>query len=86
LVDTTLYVVRADFTPKKILEFSVNLSEKGKLKNMAYVINNVGSNYTGYGYTYGYNYKYSYAYGYGYGYNNEIIKKQSFIKRLFSKF
>ncbi|WP_293892583.1 polysaccharide biosynthesis tyrosine autokinase [Flavobacterium sp.] len=86
LVDTTLYVIRADFTPKKILEFSVNLSEKGKLKNMAYVINNVGSNYKGYGYSYGYNYKYSYAYGYGYGYDNETGKKVSFLKRLFSIF
>ena len=85
LVDTTLYVIRADYTPKKILEFSVNLSEKGKLKNMAYVINNVGSNYKGYGYTYGYNYKYNYAYGYGYGYgyDNETGKKVSFLKRLF---
>ena len=85
LVDTTLYVIRADYTPKKILEFSVNLSEKGKLKNMAYVINNVGSNYKGYSYTYGYNYKYNYAYGYGYGYgyDNETGKKVSFLKRLF---
>ncbi|MEO5775749.1 MAG: polysaccharide biosynthesis tyrosine autokinase [Flavobacterium sp.] len=86
LVDTTLYVVRADYTPKKILEFSVNLSEKGKLKNMAYVINNVGSNYKGYGYSYGYNYKYNYAYGYGYGYDNEDGKKPSFLKRIFSIF
>ncbi|MES2411390.1 MAG: polysaccharide biosynthesis tyrosine autokinase [Bacteroidota bacterium] len=86
LVDTTLYVIRADYTPKKILEFSVNLSDKGKLKNMAYVINNVGSNYKGYGYTYGYNYKYRYAYGYGYGYDNAMGKKDSFLKKLFSIF
>lgn len=79
LVDTTLYVVRADFTPKKVLEFSINLSNRGKLKNMAYVINNVGSNYKGYGYSYGYNY--NYAYGYGYGYDDEIQKslKQRFL-------
>lgn len=86
LVDTTLYVIRADYTPKKILEFSVNLSEKGKLKNMAYVINNVGSNYKGYGYTYSYDYKYSYAYGYGYGYDNQTGQKASFMKRFFLKF
>jgi capsular exopolysaccharide synthesis family protein len=85
LVDTTLYVVRADYTPKKILEFSVNLSDKGKLKNMAYVINNVGSSYKGYGYSYGYNYKYNYAYGYGYGYDDATSTKKSFIKRLFGK-
>lgn len=86
LVDTTLYVIRADFTPKKILEFSVNLSENGKLKNMAYVINNVGSNYKGYSYTYGYSYKYNYAYGYGYGYDSVTGQKLSFLKRLFLKF
>ncbi len=85
LVDTTLYVVRADFTPKKILEFSVNLSEKGKLRNMAYVINNVGANYKGYG-TYGYNYKYNYAYGYGYGYDADTGSKKSYLKRILSLF
>ncbi|WP_396157190.1 polysaccharide biosynthesis tyrosine autokinase [Flavobacterium sp.] len=83
LVDTTLYVVRADFTPKKILEFSTNLSDKGKLRNMAYVINNVGANYKGYG-AYGYNYKYNYAYGYGYGYDADLGTKKSFLNRLFS--
>jgi len=86
LVDTTLYVVRADFTPKKLLEFSTNLSQRGKLKNMAYVINNVGSNYKGYGYSYGYNYKYNYAYGYGYGYDAEISTSKSFFKKIFSFF
>lgn len=85
LADTTLYVVRADYTPKKILEFSVNLSDKGKLKNMAYVINNVGSNYKGYG-TYGYNYKYNYAYGYGYGYDADLGTKKSFLGRIMSIF
>jgi capsular exopolysaccharide synthesis family protein len=83
LVDTTLYVVRADFTPKKVLEFSINLSDKGKLRNMAYVINNVGANYKGYG-AYGYNYKYNYAYGYGYGYDADLGTKKSFLNRLFS--
>lgn len=84
LVDTTLYVVRADFTPKNILEFSVDLSNRGKLKNMAYVINNVGSNYKGYGRGYGYKYSYSYAYGYGYGYDNEDGSKKSILKRFLS--
>ena len=85
LVDTTLYVVRADYTPKKILDFSVNLSDKGKLRNMAYVINNVGSNYKGYG-TYGYNYKYNYAYGYGYGYDADLGTKKSLLNKFLSFF
>ena len=85
LVDTTLYVVRADYTPKKILEFSVNLSDKGKLRNMAYVINNVGANYKGYS-SYGYNYKYNYAYGYGYGYDSDSGTQKSFLKKVLSFF
>ena len=85
LVDTTLYVVRADFTPKKLLEFSVNLSDKGKLKNLAYVINNVGSNYKGYA-NYGYNYKYNYAYGYGYGYDADVADKNTFLNKILSFF
>jgi capsular exopolysaccharide synthesis family protein len=85
LVDTTLYVVRADYTPKKILEFSVNLSEKGKLRNMAYVINNVGANYKGYS-SYGYNYKYNYAYGYGYGYDADLETKKSLLNKFLSFF
>ena len=85
LADTTLYVVRADFTPKKILDFSVNLSDKGKLRNMAYVINNVGANYKGYS-AYGYNYKYNYAYGYGYGYDAETGRSKSLLKKFLSFF
>ena len=81
IADTTLYVVRADFTPKKLIEFSVNLCDKGKLKNMAYVINNVGSSYKGYA-NYGYNYKYNYAYGYGYGYDSDGINKNSFLNKI----
>jgi hypothetical protein len=50
---------------------------------MAYVINNVGANYKGYG-AYGYNYKYNYAYGYGYGYDADLGTKKSFLNRLFS--
>jgi tyrosine-protein kinase Etk/Wzc len=86
LVDTTLYVVRSGFTPKKILDFSVNLSDRNKLKNLVYVINNVGLNY-GYGYKYGYSYryKYSYAYGYGYGYGGESHKKKSYFDKIVSK-
>lgn len=85
LVDTTLYVVRADYTPKKILEFSVNLSDKGKLRNMAYVINNVGANYKGYS-SYGYNYKYNYAYGYGYGYDADSGTAKSLLNKFLSFF
>src|SRR5690606_26111662 len=58
--DATIYIVRADFTDKNLLKFSKDLSESGKLKNMAYVINGVGASKS-----YGYSYNYGYNYGYG---------------------
>ncbi len=73
--DVTIYVTRADYTEKKILEFSKRLKAEGKLKNMAYVVNNVDVSSS---YGYGYNY------GYGYGYN-EANEKESWFKRVFRK-
>ncbi|MDT0559372.1 polysaccharide biosynthesis tyrosine autokinase [Ichthyenterobacterium sp. W332] len=60
LADATIYIARANFTEKNLLNFSKDLSESGKLKNMAYVLNGVGANKS-------YNYSYNYGYGYGYG-------------------
>lgn len=62
LADATLFVSRADFTEKKLLEHSVDLNKQKKIKNMAYVINAVGANKS-----YGYNY------GYGYGYHEQDV-------------
>jgi capsular exopolysaccharide synthesis family protein len=58
--DATLYLVRAEYTEKNLLDFSKNLNETGRLKNMAYVINGVGASRS-----YGYTYNYGYSYGYG---------------------
>jgi capsular exopolysaccharide synthesis family protein len=58
--DATIYLIRADHTEKNLLEFSKGLSENGKIKNMAYVINGVGASRS-----YGYSYNYGYNYGYG---------------------
>ena len=58
--DVTVYIARANFTEKKILSFSEELFESGKIKNMAYVINGVGASRS-----YGYGYNYGYGYGYG---------------------
>lgn len=60
LADATVYIARANYTEKNLLKFSKELSEIGKLKNMAYVINSVGA-----GKSYGYGYNYGYNYGYG---------------------
>lgn len=60
LADVTVYISRANYTEKKILSFSEELFELGKIKNMAYVINGVGASRS-----YGYGYNYGYGYGYG---------------------
>ncbi|BAO76208.1 GumC family protein [Winogradskyella sp. PG-2] len=58
-VDATIYLVRANYTEKNLLNFSKDLLESGKLKNIAYVLNGVETNKSyGYGYNYGYNYGY----------------------------
>jgi len=60
LADVTLYVIRSNYTENQLINFSKDLSESGKLKNMAYVLNGVP---VGRGYGYGYNYGYDYGYG-----------------------
>ncbi|MBU2922176.1 polysaccharide biosynthesis tyrosine autokinase [Winogradskyella psychrotolerans] len=60
LADATIYLARANFTEKNLLKFSKDLTETGKLKNVAYVINSVGASRS-----YGYSYNYGYNYGYG---------------------
>jgi len=56
--DATLYIARANFTEKNLLDHSIELSKNKKLKNLAYVINSVGDSNRSYGYNYGYNYGY----------------------------
>ena len=62
LADATICVVRANYTDKKLIPFSKNLSQTNRLKDMTYVINGVKENKS---------YGYSYNYGYSYGYGNE---------------
>ena len=72
LADATVYLTRANFTEKELLEYPKKLIQENKLKNVGFVLNGLGSG-KGYGYSYGYQYgyKYGYNYGYGYGYNSE---------------
>lgn len=92
LSDLTVYVTRADHTDKKLITYSRSIKEQGKIKNMAYVINNIGGE-KGYGYNYNYSYSYGYGYGYNYGYGygygeDEDVKKPRRSKLLswFKKF
>ena len=73
-VDSTLYVIRANYSDTSLCNFIQECSTEKKLKNISLVLNSVGSS-KAYGYKYGYQYgyrygyKYSYNYGYGYGYD-----------------
>ena len=69
--DVSLYVVRAEYTPKKNIEDATKLFLLNKVKNMYFVLNS--SDYKKSSYRYGYGQKYGYGYGnkYGYGYGYE---------------
>src|SRR5699024_12219601 len=55
--DITLYVVKADYTERKLLNHVKESVRSKKLKNLGVVFNGVKSR-SGYGYGYGYNYNY----------------------------
>lgn len=56
LADITLYVIRANYTDKKLLEFSYDAIKDGRLSNVSLVLNNVTLSNFGYGNKYGYTY------------------------------
>lgn len=69
--DVSLYLVRADYTPKKNIEDANNLFKQNKLTRMYFLLNATDfqkdSFRYGYGKKYGYGYGNKYGYGYGYG-------------------
>lgn len=75
LADTTLYVTRAGYTDKKLLEFPKELKQQGKLKGLAVILNDVDYAKFSYGSKYGYNY------GYGYGYGTDEESRWKRIKK-----
>jgi capsular exopolysaccharide synthesis family protein len=81
LADVTLYLTRAGFTETRLLQFSKELKQLHKLKNMSYVLNNVGDSKS-----YGYNYSYNYGYNYGYEKDDDYRVKKSLIGKLKKKF
>lgn len=67
--DLTVYVARANYLEKQMLNVPKDLYEGGKLKNMAVVINDV-------------DFEKGYGYGYGYGYGEKEKAKLTFIQKL----
>ncbi|PIQ17724.1 MAG: tyrosine protein kinase [Flavobacteriaceae bacterium CG18_big_fil_WC_8_21_14_2_50_34_36] len=69
--DVTLYVIRADYTERKLLEFPVDAVANKKLQGVAFVLNHVKMANFGYGN------KYGYAYG---------VEKKGILEQLKQKF
>jgi tyrosine-protein kinase Etk/Wzc len=63
LADVNLYVVRADFTPKRNIEEATNLYINKKLKNMYFILNASDMKKNTYRYGYGKLHKTEYGYG-----------------------
>jgi len=79
--DLNLYVVRADFTPKKNIADATDLFKHNKLKNLYFVLNAADHSKKiyrqGSGKKYGYGYGFSKKHGNTYGYGNESEAKRS---------
>ncbi len=60
IADVNLYIVRADYTPKKNIEDATIIYNEDKLKNMYFILNSV--DYEKRNYRYGYGKKYGYGY------------------------
>ena len=54
--DHMIYVTRAEITENKAIDFPIKLQEEGKIKGLAFVVNDVVNSNLGYGGMYGYGY------------------------------
>ena len=54
--DMTLFVSRANYTPREMIDFINQITEQKRLKHIACVFNGVKNAKAGYGYGYGYGY------------------------------
>ena len=57
VADATVYVTRSEITEKGFIDFANNNIETGKIKNTAFVLNDVHKSNFGYGNKYGYGYQ-----------------------------
>ncbi|MFN3271996.1 MAG: GumC family protein [Cloacibacterium caeni] len=56
VADITLYVTRSKYTEKSLIDFANKVMDAGKIKNAAFILNDVDKDYLGYGNKYGYGY------------------------------
>lgn len=84
--DATVFVCRADYTPKRDFDIINTLVAEERLRNVSVVINGIDMSKKKYGYYYGYGHygygHHSYGYGgYRYGYDNYGDKNDKSIKK-----
>ncbi len=84
--DATVFVCRADYTPKRDFDIINTLTAEDRLRNVSIVINGIDMSKKRYGYYYGYGHygygHHSYGYGgYRYGYDNYGDKDDKSIKK-----
>lgn len=56
IADATLYVIRSGHTEKSLIDFANKHIESKKIKNVAFILNDVSKDHFGYGNKYGYGY------------------------------
>lgn len=56
VADITLYVTRFKYTEKTLIEFANKNIDANRIKNTAFILNDVDKDYFGYGNKYGYGY------------------------------
>lgn len=71
LADATIYVTRSGYTEKPLIDFANKQFESERVKNAAFVLNDVSKEYFGYGNKYGYGYS---------------ARDESFLSKLKSRF
>ncbi|KQR91856.1 capsular biosynthesis protein [Chryseobacterium sp. Leaf180] len=59
VADATVYVTRSGYTEKELIDFANRQVREKKIKNVAFVLNDVNKKHSGYGYGYKYGYGYS---------------------------
>jgi tyrosine-protein kinase Etk/Wzc len=68
--DLCLYVVRADYLDKRLIDVSERLKKENRFKKITLLLNDVDMENT----------KYGYGYGYGYGYDQQKSQQSRFSK------
>ena len=71
VADITIYVTRSKYTEKTLIEFANKNIDANRIKNTAFVLNDVDKDYFGYGNKYGYGYS---------------AKEKTFLEKLRDKF